>query len=145
MNKSTVVEIGSREGIDPLNAMLISGARQLIASAAEVELQELLGRYEGRTVPGGYAAVVRNGLSARARATNRYWSCHGSHTEGAITQRRTGDVPLCTGAAVCAQDAFAGSGVILVVPEGRVQYNRSVVPVFRTRSSGRATFCSTSA
>ena len=61
MNKSTVVEIGSREGIDPLNAMLISGARQLIASAVEVELQELLRRYEGRTVPGGYAAVVRNG------------------------------------------------------------------------------------
>ena len=26
MNKSTVVEIGSRGGIDPLNAMLISGA-----------------------------------------------------------------------------------------------------------------------
>ena len=61
MNKSTVVEIGSREGIDPLNAMLISGARQLIASAVEVELQELLGRHEGRTAPGGYAAVVRNG------------------------------------------------------------------------------------
>ena len=31
MNKSTVVEIGSREGIDPLNALLISGARQLIS------------------------------------------------------------------------------------------------------------------
>ena len=61
MNKSTVVEIGSREGIDPLNAMLTSGARQLIASAVEVELQELLRRYEGRTAPGGYAAVVRNG------------------------------------------------------------------------------------
>ena len=61
MHKSTVVEIGSREGIDPLNALLISGARQLIASAVEVELREFLRRYEGRTVPGGYAVVVRNG------------------------------------------------------------------------------------
>ena len=41
--------------------MLISGARQLIASAVEVELREFLRRYEGRTAPGGYAAVVRNG------------------------------------------------------------------------------------
>ena len=41
--------------------MLIAGARQLIASAVEVELQELLGRYEGQTAPGGCAAVVRNG------------------------------------------------------------------------------------
>ena len=67
MNKSTVVEIGSREGIDPLNAMLISGARQLIASAVEVELQELLRRYEGQTVSGGHAAVVRNGYQPVAR------------------------------------------------------------------------------
>ena len=61
MDKSTVVEIGSRGVIDPLNAMLVYGARQLIASAVEVEPQELLRRYEGRATPGGYAAVIRNG------------------------------------------------------------------------------------
>ena len=65
MNKSTVVEIGSREGIDPLNTLLISGARQLIASAVEVELREFLRRYEGRKAPGGYAAVVRNGYQPK--------------------------------------------------------------------------------
>ena len=65
MNKSTVVEIGSREGIDPLNAMPISGGRQLIASAVEVEPQELLRRYEEQTVSGGHAAVVRNGYQPK--------------------------------------------------------------------------------
>lgn len=54
MNKSTVVEFRGREGIDPLNDLLRSGASWLIASAVEVELQELLGRYKGRTTADGY-------------------------------------------------------------------------------------------
>ena len=46
MNKSAVVEIRSREGTDLLNALLlISRARQLIASVVAVELQELLRRF----------------------------------------------------------------------------------------------------
>ena len=38
-------------------------------------------------------------------------------------------------------DKYAGQPKAKALIEG----NRSVVPVFRTRSSGRATFCSTSA
>lgn len=61
MSKNTVVEFGSREGFDPLNELLRSGARQLIAGALEVELQALLAEYEGQTNAAGHAAVVRNG------------------------------------------------------------------------------------
>ena len=61
MSKSNVVEFASREGIDPLNELLQTGARQLIAGAVEVELLELLERYSGQVTTEGHAAVVRNG------------------------------------------------------------------------------------
>jgi transposase-like protein len=46
---------------DPLNALLRTGARQLIQGAVAAELNELLSQHAARKLPDGRAAVVRNG------------------------------------------------------------------------------------
>jgi putative transposase len=46
---------------DVLTALLRNGARQLIAQAVEVELQQLLQAHEELRLPDGRKAVVRNG------------------------------------------------------------------------------------
>lgn len=48
-------------GTDVLTALLRNGARQLIAQAVEVELQQLLQAHEELRLPDGRKAVVRNG------------------------------------------------------------------------------------
>jgi len=62
MKKNNVLEFAGREAIsDPLSALLISGARQLINQAVEAELEELLSQYSDRRTEDGHAVVVRNG------------------------------------------------------------------------------------
>ncbi len=46
---------------DPLTELLRNGARQLIADAVQVELQELLDQYSVLRNERGYLQVVRNG------------------------------------------------------------------------------------
>ena len=48
-------------GTDVLTALLRNAARQLIAQAVEVELQQLLQAHEELRLPDGRKAVVRNG------------------------------------------------------------------------------------
>lgn len=63
MSKNNVVEFKGRdETTDLLTDLLRSGARQLIAQAVEVELQDLLEQQEHRRLPDGRAAIVRNGF-----------------------------------------------------------------------------------
>ena len=118
MNKSTVVEFNRpAEANDPLMELLRSGARQLIQQAVESELQAFLAHYADRVTDEGYAGVVRNGyLPERPLQTGI----------GPVTVKipkvrsRTGEpvtFQVSTGTPVCAQDAFTGSGITLVVPE----------------------------
>ena len=46
---------------DPLTDMIRAGARQLLQTAVEGELQDLLQQFQGDTTPSGQSAVVRNG------------------------------------------------------------------------------------
>jgi len=62
MEESNIVEISGRDGIsDPLTDLLRKGARQLLQSAIETELETFLGQFAGRKSSAGHAAVVRNG------------------------------------------------------------------------------------
>ncbi len=46
---------------DPVTELLITGARQLIKQAIEVELQEFMSQYSAKQTEDGKAIVVRNG------------------------------------------------------------------------------------
>jgi len=62
MNKNKIISFEKpAEFSDPIHDLIRNGARQLIQSAIETELQTLLDRYQDTTTPEGYAAVVRNG------------------------------------------------------------------------------------
>lgn len=62
MQTSNVHEMGSREeNLDPLTALLRSGAQKLIHQAVEAELASLLAQYSGQRTPEGKATVIRNG------------------------------------------------------------------------------------
>jgi transposase-like protein len=62
MRKNNVLEYQDQEQIiDPLTEILRDGARQLISSAVEAELQELLSGYSDQKTEDGRSAVVRNG------------------------------------------------------------------------------------
>lgn len=62
MGKGTGVEGGTPGGVeDGLTEVLRQGARRLVQQAVEMELEELLAQYAGRTDRLGRAAVVRNG------------------------------------------------------------------------------------
>lgn len=71
MNKSNVVGLKGRDVLsDPLTEVLLSGARQLIAQAVEIELEEYMIGFAGQLTSDGHAAVVRNGhLPERALQT----------------------------------------------------------------------------
>ncbi len=62
MSKNNIVELAGRaELTDPLTALLLQGARDLIQQAVEAELAEYMQRFQGRRTEDGRAAVVRNG------------------------------------------------------------------------------------
>lgn len=75
MEESNIVEFAGRDGIsDPLTAgwqvnvfihretdLLRKGARQLLQSAIETELEPFLGQFADQKTSAGHAAVVRNG------------------------------------------------------------------------------------
>jgi len=62
MTKDNIVELASKSGIvDPLNDLLLTGARQLIMQAVEAELEELLSHHSAQRTTDGKAGVVRNG------------------------------------------------------------------------------------
>ena len=82
MKNSNVIELGSPdESIDPLTALLRTGARHLIQQAVDIELQELLGEHAQRRLEDGRAGVVRNGY-ARARDPDWPRTGDGSNTQG---------------------------------------------------------------
>jgi len=62
MTENNIVEFAGRDGIsDALTELLRTGARKLITSAVEAELEEFLAGYTGKRTENGHAAVVRNG------------------------------------------------------------------------------------
>ena len=62
MSKHKVVELTGRDAIvDPLTALLRTGAARLIYQAVEAELQALLSAHKDRRTEDGTAGVVRNG------------------------------------------------------------------------------------
>ncbi|MCP3671049.1 MAG: IS256 family transposase, partial [Gammaproteobacteria bacterium] len=62
MKKNTVVELKGRDTLtDPVIELLITGARQLIKQAIEVELQGFMSQYSAHQTEDGKAIVVRNG------------------------------------------------------------------------------------
>ncbi len=62
MKKNTVVELKGRDTLtDPVTELLITGARQLIKQAIEVELQGFMSQYSAHQTEDGKAIVVRNG------------------------------------------------------------------------------------
>ena len=62
MTEDNIVELSGRDGIsDPLTELLRKGARSLLQSAVEAELEVFLGQFKGLKTDVGHAAVVRNG------------------------------------------------------------------------------------
>lgn len=62
MEESNIVEFTGRDGIsDPLTDLLRKGARQLLQSAVETELETFLAEFADQKSSTGHAAVVRNG------------------------------------------------------------------------------------
>lgn len=62
MNDATILEFTGRDGVsDPLTELLRIGARQLLQSAVEAELDAFLAQFSDHRTPEGRAAVVRNG------------------------------------------------------------------------------------
>ncbi len=65
MKKDTVVELRKpAQEQDLLSTMLREGAQRLglLAQAVQAEFEVFLGRYSGKRIEGGRAAVVRNGF-----------------------------------------------------------------------------------
>jgi transposase-like protein len=62
MGNNNIIELSGRDEIaDPLTELLRDGARQLIQSAVEVELETFLVQFAEKKTTAGHAAVVRNG------------------------------------------------------------------------------------
>lgn len=62
MTNNNIIELSGRDEItDPLSALLRTGARQLIQSAVEAELEAFLVQYATDKTATGHCAVVRNG------------------------------------------------------------------------------------
>ena len=62
MDESNIVEFAGRDTIsDPLTELLRKGARELLQSAVEAELEAFMAQFQDRKTPAGHAAVVRNG------------------------------------------------------------------------------------
>ena len=62
MSKNKIISFEKpAEFSDPIHDLIRSGARQLIQSAIEAELQTLLDQYQDVSAESGQAAVVRNG------------------------------------------------------------------------------------
>lgn len=62
MNDATIIEFAGRDAVsDPLTELLRKGARELLQSAVEAELEAFLGQFVDRRTPEGRAGVVRNG------------------------------------------------------------------------------------
>ena len=62
MDESNIVEFAGRDAIsDPLTDLLRKGARELLQSAVEAELEVFMARFQDRKTPEGHASVVRNG------------------------------------------------------------------------------------
>lgn len=61
-DESNIVEFAGRDAIaDPLTELLRKGARELLQSAVEAELEVFMARFQGRKTLDGHAAVIRNG------------------------------------------------------------------------------------
>ena len=67
MDESNIVEFAGRDAIsDPLTDLLRKGARELLQSAVEAELEVFMARFRDRKTADGHAAVVRNGPPSSA-------------------------------------------------------------------------------
>ncbi|WP_319567962.1 IS256 family transposase [Cohaesibacter marisflavi] len=62
MDENTIVELRGRDTVaDPLTELLRKGARQLLQTAVEAELEAFLQEFKEQKTPDGLAGVVRNG------------------------------------------------------------------------------------
>ncbi len=123
MSKNNVVKLAGRDTIiDPLTELLRSGAEQLIYQAVEAELLELLAEHVERRTEDGKTGVVRNGHLPARKLQNRIGAGHGQDPQNTSEDRRAGDVPISSGAAVCTQDEVTGSGAAVALPEGDFQW-----------------------
>lgn len=62
MDDTTIIEFSGRDAVsDPLTELLRMGARELLQTAVEAELEAFLAQFADRRTPEGRAGVVRNG------------------------------------------------------------------------------------
>lgn len=62
MDENNIVEFSGRDTVaDPLTELLRKGARQLLQTAIEAELESFLKEFKEQKTPDGLAGVVRNG------------------------------------------------------------------------------------
>jgi len=62
MDDTTIIEFAGRDAVsDPLTELLRKGARELLRTAVEAELEVFLDQFVDRRTPEGRAGVVRNG------------------------------------------------------------------------------------
>ena len=62
MDDTTIIEFAGRDTVsDPLTELLRKGARELLQTAVEAELEAFLAQFSDHRTPEGRAAVVRNG------------------------------------------------------------------------------------
>ena len=122
METTNIVDFARRDGMtDALTDLLRTGAQQLIATAVEAELAGYLAEFADLRTETGHAAVVRNGHHPARPLQTGIGPVSVRIPKGAIQEWHTGDIPLCPGATICAQNQDVGSGLAVALSEGRFQ------------------------
>ncbi len=89
------------QSIDPLQELIRNGARQLIQTAIESELSELLYRNCDKVSDSGHAGVVRNGYLPERELQTGIGPVS-TYPQGALPHWSTDHLSICFSAAVCA-------------------------------------------
>ncbi len=100
MNDATIIEFAGRDTVsDPLTDLLRKGARELLQTAVEAELDAFPGRICETPHPGGPGRGCSERTPPRTRRADRDRPGHGADPEGALEDGRACGVPLGAGPA----------------------------------------------
>ena len=116
----TLVEFPRQSARDVLTEVLRTGARQLLATAIEAEVDEYVTARAKTVDAAGRRGVVRKRPPAQTGAANPARGRHRAAAAGSgpPAGRRTGDVPVGDLAAVPAEDTQLGGAVSVALSQG---------------------------
>ena len=122
METTDIADFARRDGItDALTELLKTGAQQLVATAVQAELECFMAHFEAERTEADHAAVVRNGHHPARPFQTGIGPVSVRIPKVRSKKRPTRDIPFSSGAALCAQNKDARSGVTVAVSEGDVR------------------------